>query len=451
MGEESEDMAFGGWDGILDEAVRAGKAVSARTEALHRVRPATTIYDSLVDPIKATVDKPSLFRKLTEDIRNINDYNGFALLTNIVGKQAYINDAAQSTILSDLGLTLDQVKDAYDSSEYYQVKSAKKMERQLLFGLPLVILCGCLAKERRDADAISVYQFAMLKPYASLCSQSFQKGVNEDMMLATIEDPAMSMRFDIKKLGSVQKVFENKASIRYENYKETLRGPMTDKQLDDIFCSGIYTSTAVFVWAVAKKYYANVSNAKKNRFLSYERDYKDETDSDGKTSTVERDINSDSAVIASYVHSSLMQYSTSPINERFITLSARYGFSSGTDRHNENIVRTAISDVDDKRSDLIRPMFECLLGAFLHSISPATHEKYVPDDISTPMFLMQCNSIITGKQGSKDTNVLEVKRMLDDMVAAGSMRYASTVSGQIKKALLMYYTLFVMNSKKESY
>jgi hypothetical protein len=242
----------------------------------------------------------------------------------------------------------------------------------------------------------------------------------------------------------------NKASIRYANYKDILKGPMTDKQMDDIFCSGIYTSTATFEWAIARKYYANVANAK-NKYLSYERSYTTAVDSDGKSSTLERSIDSDSSVIASYVHAASMKYSISPINEKFVIASARMAFKTGNDDHNINIVRTVISDVDTKRPELVPALFECLLGAFLFTINPATKQQYMPNDISTVMFLKESNDIINADSGTKDANKLEAKRIIGDMISASSFKYKETVNGQIRKALLMYYAMFVMTSKKNGY
>lgn len=427
-------------------------APSARTVALHGVKPQTTIYDALHDKVYSALSKPASRMKFLNDIEYIKDSNSKALLTNIVGEQVYINSRDETMILADINLDAATVKDAYDSSEYYRVKSAKKMEKQMLFGLPLVIAIGVFTALKREDDARTVYFFAMLKPYSSVCSQSFQNGVQEDIMLKVIEGPDISMRFDIKKLGDVRRVLENKAAIRYENYKDILAGSMTDKEMDDIFCSGIYTATATFEWKIASKYYDYIKNGKdNNKYLSFERSYSTAVDSDGNSSTVERSIDSNSAAIASYVHSASMKYSVSPINDKFITIAARSGFKTGTDLHVSNIVRTVVSDVDTKRPELVPELFECLLGAFLYKTNPATGAKYMPDDISTIQFIKESTDIINADSGTKDANKLEAKRIVADMTKSSSLQYKNTQSKQIEKSLLMYYSLFVMSAKKNGY
>lgn len=426
-------------------------ATSTGTDELTELTAVTYIYDNLYDTILASIRKPSTWNELLRIARQFFDKNDDKLNTNIVGRQVLINQATEDSILDALGLNRDIVKDAINSSSYFQKTFGRELKliNQLVFGFPLILTAlGYHRLGKQDASEIC-YLLTFFKPYASRSSLFWKYDVDEGRMLYTVEK-SLSGRFDLVKYGTIMECMVKMSNLSYENYITPMSSTekMTDKKLYDIYTSGVASRVNSFLGAIYKKYMENAGKSI-NFDASAQEVYDD--DNDTVSDYEDADIQSDAAMKTAVINKVINKMTNESVDVGLIKSACATGFKYTT-RTYTDVLQKIVQTIVDKMFDKMPEFFSCLIGSFLFHIDPKTEIRYTMRDFKSPIFLSTGIDILAGKKSNlKDKNMLRARELLNEMLSDYNGQYlkGETYNRNLKTALGAYWVFLIRRANQE--
>lgn len=411
----------------------------------------TDMHDHLADTIDEAVSRKSLvLNPVRSEVQRMADRNANVLQTNIIGKQLLFNDDTRNRILEALGVDLTELELVFKNSEYFKQFGDLKLKDQLLFAIPMILMSLELHRAGKEPEAQFFYMTAFYKPYATVIFKYFGKyEVNEDQMRYVVENE-LSERYDIKKEGTVFAVLAKMAQSSYNNYivNRESRGRMTDKELQVVFQSGIYSRINNSIQTIFSKYQES-----RGKYLPFE-DPTFEGTEDSEGETFERDIKSDAAVKDAMVKRAVSSIIKKPVDEKLIDVAAKFGFvgtgaKSKTYKYTgtyNDILRSTILEVVERKFRELPELFENIIGSFLFEINPETSSRFTAKDLRTAVFVSHSQRNFSKSPNTKNESNLRVREMVEEFLVDCSEKYktwGNTQRSALKKALHFYFVLAI--------
>ena len=279
-------------------------------------KTSTVLYTALHDKMTEIAKNDIKLKQLVRAIQFINDKNTDVLNTNIVGYSLLINEMDQENILTCLDLRKKELIELCNSSP--RLDGIGKIIDQFAFALPLLILSGCLYKNKKTELSQGIFLFSFYRPYASKVTTFFRLGVVDEKAMEYTTMVELDNKSFIHKYGSVYSVLVESAKSAYAAFIDDLAGnngiPTDDLIYNNIFYSAIFSKTGSWL----KSLYGTYINVKKSgKSLDYEASYFENSDDEDGDTVDERNINSNSAAKRNIVASAANRFNISPINTKW--------------------------------------------------------------------------------------------------------------------------------------
>ena len=401
----------------------------------------TTIYDRFHEILEKKAKTPSVFNQIRSQGEKLLEKNREKLQTNIVGRQVIINQNDETAILNAVGISHEDMENAIAESPYFKVFGELKLKAQLCFALPLILLSFEYAKIGKIEQAKYLYFLCYFKPYASRESLFFKYGVNEDQMLYTVEN--LTGKNDIKQLGTVLNVLIKKSALSFENYfgEAKPKDTVTDKNLHDIYTSGIGSRVNSFLNGVFVEYMKN-----KGKYLHYDSSTSAFDDDEEGSDFMDADISSDAALRAKIVSKALVSASATPVDTGIVRLVCANNFGiSRSDFYPQMITNLVKTTAEDKSGELSK-FLTSLISSFLFSTNSKTGKKYTMTDFKTAVWPAVMSKKIYKDKNSSDLNIKFAKAFVEQTLLTYCPDYvtgAATKKRSIKNAYFMYWIWFL--------
>ena len=182
----------------------------------------------------------------------------------------------------------------------------------------------------------------------------------------------------------------------------------------------------------------------KGKYLPFEDSSMSSFDDEGGSDQIERNIESDSAIINSLTLKISNIMNKNPLDSQFILIAALKGFGKGSEYYT-NMLKDIIEEISDKMYQKFPEFYNALFNSFLFNLDPLTGQKHLGKDIrENPIgFLDSCLALFR-KHNTKDANILKVKALLKEMLTKHSVDYLSFKDVQkrnLEKAIFAYFIL----------
>jgi len=188
--------------------------------------------------------------------------------------------------------------------------------------------------------------------------------------------------------------------------------------------------------------------ANKGNYLPYEKSSFDSRDSDGGIDELERDIESDSAVLNSLKVKITNLMNKNPIESKYLTIAAIKGFGKSTPYYT-TMLSDIINEISDKMYLKFADFYEYLFGSFLFNKNPETGMRYSAKDIKeNPIRFLDASLRLFKTHNTKDKNILNLKTLLKEMLTKYSMEYINFKDIQKRNLERAVYTYLILMTRR---
>lgn len=416
-------------ESILLESQTKSSLTKKELENLSEIR------DKYYDLIADVLEKKGYRMLMQQAIKLITEKNASVLLSQLPGKQLLFNKDAEEFMFKYLNINRNELEQDIADNPFYRSVNLKQRIEQLTVAIPFLLTARYLYLNKKQKEALFFYLMSYYKPYASIIYKYFQYPPNEDRMRYTIEN--LSNRYSIKKLGSIQKVIEDMAETSFNNYTKGKKQLITctDKDLYEIFVSGVYSRLNQMIKNIASQYYKNV-----DKYMPYEFE---NLDSDSEDYRVLDNISLQKSKLAK---AAAVKMVTNPLDYTLINeIVARKDAKSGS---RVNIYGIEISQkafvatlqlIKENNYHQFEKMFDAIITNFLME-RPGTSLS----EIKSPKFRRIALDIYkTSNTSSKSINV--IKDILEEWASQHEfyLTRGKTQRNAMKKAIYAYFAFFL--------
>lgn len=418
------------------------------------------MYDALSPITKETAASQSKMMKVLRLMAGVTQTrpNIDVLQDDIIGNWLVITPDQQKGIMEAIGLTwaehttvsgrhrsMNESEAAFDESPRY--KNVAGLKDQFVFAAPLISLASELEKAGKHTDAMRVYYFAFLKPYASKISQQFPlklTGVGEDRMRYTMAH--LGDRFDLKKMGSVEAALMDKAVESFENYRPQMTShKTTDNEMWIIFSSGIYSRAWSMILSIQNAWMQNKDNYIKYANAQIYKD--DETDEE----EVAENNTSISAIRTQTLQKVMSKLTRQPIDAECISLACKSCFRGSTSAIYTVSMKTFLDNAMSGRYKDICRLLDYMLTAWFSS-KDRQGRYHKADGIRSESFVVEMKRPFTSPNTHDDV-MIEIRNLIKDLMNdcsdkfnGGTASLNATYLREYQNAAYVYFCYYIMSS-----
>lgn len=377
------------------------------------------LVDTFAYKVQATFSKPENQRKLNTIVSRYVDKNVAKLTTVGPSKRPMFLDSDRNLIYDMVGVQANSIVAVVRDTDY--IKEGTNPGDPFNIIMTLTIRYFKMKKLTKEMNAAILY--LTLSMYPSLHAKYFRYEPNEQIMAYTIQH--MSNKYKVKQMGTVMAALFDTTRVSDEHYaKELIRG--NDKDIADYILS-FKTRLNGFMKNVCAEFMKQ--HSAKN-YLNYEVDNEDE-----ENYSV---ADSNSYVITRVADASVLKLSVQGPNAIIVKSSAKLNDVS------VNSLRTTLTAIcRDKNSK--KEMHELVSNILYLFLFDGSHTK---EEINSSRFLLFSMDIYK-KANTTDKNIVRIKAILDNWIAAYSGQYKkSNAVGTINAFRKALYTFFVLSIQK---
>lgn len=369
-------------------------------------------------------------RKLKEFIRAIHkwfDHNSEIILDTGMHIKPVFTPKDNDIAFSILDIDKDKVDKAVQASDTVKGYREKIFTNPAYIGLTLV--ARSLTKMKKTKEARMVYLYLAFRYYNVRYDVYFIYPPQRTIMDYTVNN--LSLKFDIRRLGSLGAAMEKLADKNHETYEKGLISSSDDKILQYAESLRIRVNGFIqYFFAEFKK------NWQEGNYLNVDSDESINDDENGPT----RERTSDSTAISSAANAYHIWFISNEVNDKVLN------FVSRESKISPNALRTVLEKIRAEKGEHV----EVIAGNLLQQLVERTRDPQMKGVLSkkwTPFVLSQFS-----KTNTDDSSILEMKAKLDELLNEYCVKFAATAReatrSAYRRALLLYiaYTMQVQRS-----
>ncbi len=293
------------------------------------------------------------------------------------------------------------------------------------FNILMVLIIRFFRINKMDSERKAACLYLMLSMYPSIHKKYFKFEPNENIMSFTVN--SLSNKYKLKQQGTLLATLIDTAMVCDEHYKSNLiRG--NDKDIAD-YIAAVKTRLNSFMKNIFSEF---IKQHASGRYLNYD------TDNDDPDKFSRADSNS--LVIERMSGAVVLSLSVSGPDSKCILLAAKMSKVSVND------LRFTVNQIckDKKNKEQIRELVSAIVYDFLFA------GEYSEQDIHDMKFTIYALNTYK-KSNTINTNIVQVKKILDAWLSQYSERYKKTnlvgTLNLFRKALYMFFVFTIQKTK----
>ena len=382
--------------------------------------------DSQILPMIKANDSGINRNKFRREVVAYIDRNNDVLSASIPAYRLLFNDSQREKVFDIWKIDKKIMKDVRET-----IDSDKAVRKPIMYGMVstphnyLVVELIKYYEQQKDKEMVKALTIHLVFHFYSIVHAKYFKFLpNPDIMEFTIN--RISNKFLFKQYGVVLKVLEHLAAVNHESMKNTLLKNGDTGVLDYLVSTNSRLNSQMQTFS--REYYEDYEN--KNAIFKQSDNY----DNDNFILTTNL-----SGVIENKARNAATDFFTTRVDERVARISAREA------QADMNVLVDAITNVKNGKCVEISELMQNILIAYLND--PDTTES----SLGSQLFIGKCLKIYS-KSNTKQKAIVEIKRILDELLEANSKHYQETNREATKinyrKALYYYIVLTMQKSVK---
>jgi len=364
---------------------------------------------------------PDMERKLINYIGAYRDKNIDILSSSMINKNMFFTSKDREALFKATGFTIEEIDELISMAKPPDGSKKGMPDNITPFNVLIVMLIRYYIMNKKPKEMEIMGAYHAYSTYFSLYTKYFGVPINEDIMRATVNK--LSYKFDLKALGTVDKMLRQTNSVAIDGYKERMiRGNDSD---------------IIYVILQLKQRLNGKINKIKNEYeitkangevLFKEKGFTDEgevLDNGGVLSDIQ---NSASYAVTKF-------YSMPDVDMKTIE------FCSKAYEVSKKDLRSTIHELTDKKyMNEIMTFYESLFYLYYDNGGK-------PNNIKSRNFYVICSEVYK-KGNSNDKNIKRIKELLHKWLSNGSNMYRTTerfaTINQFRKATYFYFVIILM-------
>lgn len=384
-----------------------------------------TLDSQLLEMIKAN-DSVIVKNKFRRELNAYIDRNNEILSASIPAYRLLFNESQRDKVFDIWKIDKKLVNDAK-----LTIDSDKAVRKPIMYTMVstphnyLVIELIKYYEKKKDKEAVKALTLHLIFHFYSIIHPKYFKFLpNPDIMEFTIN--RISNKFLFKQYGVLIKVLMHMADVNHDAMKDALLKNGDTGALD--YLVSMNSRLNSLMQTFSKEYYTDYEQ--KNAIFSQSDNY----DNDNFILTTNL-----SGTIENKTRNAAADFFTTRVSEKDAHLAAK------ASQADYNVLVDAISNVKNSKTEEINELMRNILITYLSD--PENTEA----SLGTSAFVVRCIKIYS-KSNTKQKSIMEIKRILDELLEANSKNYQETNREATKinyrKALYFYIVLIMQRSVK---
>ena len=370
--------------------------------------------DNMYDDIEKSLNSNA--NMFISYIKRFLDKNSDVLSDSGLSKKLYFTDADRSEIFRRTKANPNEVSKLIKETKLVdpEWKILNRPENWVM-----ILAIKYFKEHRKNEELHLILMFHTCYLYASAHHKYFKYPPNENIMDYTINH--LSNKYDIKRLGNLQKALFKLTMNYYETYIDYYED-FNDLNIKNL-STNLWTRVNNFTKNIAEEYY---KNAEKGNYLNKETDSTDEDnyyEVDNISGVIERLSNK----TTNYVISNGIDRKISDMSSRMCNVS-------------QNITRSTIESIINNENQDITDLVTIILQQFL------INDKKTPNEINSRYFITFANKLYT-RSNTTDKGILRMKEILNEWLIKYSEKYNQTerenTKSNFRKAIYLYFIFII--------
>jgi hypothetical protein len=351
--------------------------------------------------------------------KNWFDSNSTVITAGTLTERPYFPIHLEDEMLEVMGVTREEIKNALNRAP--SVKSSwKVLNSEFIIAMSLAV--RYFVKNKMNNETKITYMTIVYRHYAMLHKRQFPHGTQPQMMDYMVNH--LSMKNDLKRLGSLNAALEKMAENCHTSYEKDLES--TDDETMLKYSVNMWSRTNSFVVNYARQYY---DVHEKKLYLNV-----DDTSSDDEDN-YRPERGSDSGAVQNLARSSYMHFLSNTPDERLLDISSKGNEIS------IGMLRSAIEILRKKGDEGVESIMLSIVELLVsekHDVDfkLICSQKYLPFILS-----------IYARSNVTDKNIVLIKNNLSRMLQENCPRFQETQREATKisyrRALFTYFALII--------
>lgn len=392
------------------------------TSTLEELSENDILFKTLLYPkVEESIKNPANEKKLIQHIGKYRDRNIEILSSPIILNNMFFNNRDKDIIFEVTNIEREYVEKLLETVKPPDGSTKGLPENVTAFNVIMLMLIRyyIIAKKPKQLEIINAYYAYSM--YFTIYHKYFPFPPNEAIMKATIN--SLSYKYDIKSLGSVDKMIRQTNNITIESYEQRIiRGNDSDI---------IYV-----IMQIKSRANGKMKKIKNMYKISEEK---------GDVLFTENTFNKEGVMNESGGMLSNVQVSTTTAVTKFFAMPdvdmKILSFCCKVNEVSAKDLRSTIQMINDKK---FMPEVEAFYQALFYLFYTNGGKR---EDIGGKRFYVICNEIYK-KGNSNDKNINKIKQLLHNWLNASNNTYRVTernaTLNSIRKALYFYFVLVLM-------